>query len=144
MKTHAEIAAHPKARLHREIVRRLRACGSIEGAEQAWAAFRLNRRLWKRIVTYGLDRIEQRHRLNKIAFPDCNWLEVDSALAAGNKLKTIHDLACGTASVVKDLAGRYQVGAHGLKTTAQGPRMQANVVFHRRKTGRQMASNPAK
>jgi hypothetical protein len=144
MKTPAQIAAHPKARLHRDIVRRLRAGGSIEGAKRAWADLRLNPRLWKRIVTYGLNRTEQQSRLNKIAFPDCNWLEVDSALAAGNKLKTIHDLACGTASLVKDLAGHYQVGAHGLKTTAQGPRMQANIVFHRRKTGHQMASNPAK
>ena len=119
MKTPAEIAAHPKARLHREIVRRLRAYGSIEGAEQAWAAFRLNRRLWKRIMTYRLDGIEQQHRLNQIAFPDCNWREVDAALAAGNKLRTIHALANGSASVVRKLDGQYQIGFCGLKTTPQ-------------------------
>jgi hypothetical protein len=33
MKTAAQIASHPKARLHREIVATLRAFGSIEGAE---------------------------------------------------------------------------------------------------------------
>ena len=32
MKTRAEIADHPKARLHRELVALLRAAGSIEGA----------------------------------------------------------------------------------------------------------------
>ena len=54
MKTAAQIASHPKARLHREIVTNLRAFGSIEGAERAWLRFQLNPRLWKRIVTYGL------------------------------------------------------------------------------------------
>jgi hypothetical protein len=33
MKTAAQIASHPKARLHRELVANLRAFGSIEGAE---------------------------------------------------------------------------------------------------------------
>lgn len=54
MKTATEIANHPKARLHREIVATLRASGSIEGAERSWGRFQSNPRLWKRIVIYGL------------------------------------------------------------------------------------------
>ena len=54
MKTATEIADHPKARLHREIVARLRDSGSVYGAKETWGRFQLNARLWKRIVTYGL------------------------------------------------------------------------------------------
>jgi hypothetical protein len=82
MKTPAQKAAHPRADLQREIVRRLRDYGTVEGAEQAWTALKLNRRLWIKMVTYGLTRPEQQGRLNKIAFPDCNWIEVDAAFAA--------------------------------------------------------------
>ena len=117
MKTPAAIAAHPKARLHREIVRRLRACGSIKGAERAWPTLKWNRRLWKNLVTYGLHRTEEQSRLNKIAFPVCNWMEVDAALAAGNKLRTIYALACGTLSVVRNSKGQHQIGSCGLKTS---------------------------
>ena len=72
MKTATEIANHPKARLHRELVERLRASGSAKGAEQCWIHFQLNSRLWKRIVTYGLGLPEKQSLLNKIAFPDFN------------------------------------------------------------------------
>jgi len=70
MKTPEEIANHPKAPLHRELVARLRASGSIRGAEQTWTVLKLNQRLWKRIVNYGLDRPERQLQLNTIAFPD--------------------------------------------------------------------------
>jgi hypothetical protein len=52
MKTPAEVASHPKARLHQELVATLRASGIVKGAEQTWVRFRLNARLWKRIVTH--------------------------------------------------------------------------------------------
>ena len=115
MKTPEEIANHPKARQHRELVARLRDCGSIQGAELAWTRFRRNRRLWQRIVRFGLENPERQRQLNRIAYPDLNWTEVNAALEAGNKLRLIYELACGRASIGQDAAGRFNVGAHGLK-----------------------------
>jgi hypothetical protein len=115
MKSPAEIANHPKAHLHRELVTRLRASGSLRGAARAWSLLRLNRRLWKRVVTYGLDRPDRQLQLNRIAFPDSNWMEVDAALRAGNRLYSLYKLACGNASIARDSAGSYKIGAGGLK-----------------------------
>jgi hypothetical protein len=115
MKTPAEIANHPKARLHRELVETLRASGSMKGAEQTWIRLRLNPRLWKRIVTYGLGLHEKQLLLNKVAFADFNLPEVDAALKAGNNLYKLHELACGHASIAKDSAGHYKIGNSGLK-----------------------------
>ena len=89
MKSPNEVANHPMARLQRELVSRLRACGSMEGVERTWAILRLNRRLWKRVTTYGLDRPDRQMALKRIAFPGCNWTEVDAALRAGNTLPGI-------------------------------------------------------
>src|ERR1700730_13684877 len=113
MKTAAEIANHPKARLHRELVQTLRASGSTKGAEQTWKRLRLNPRLWKRIVTYGLGLPEKQLLLNNVAFPDFNVTEVDAALKAGNNLHKLHELACGRASIAKDAAGHHKIGAKG-------------------------------
>ena len=127
MKSPEEIAVHPKARLHRELVARLRATGSIEGAKLAWSRLRLDRRLWKRIVTYGLDHPARQLQLNRIAFPESNWIEVDAALRAGNNLQRIYELACGNASIGRDPGGRYKIGSKGLKivkyrrATSQSP-----------------------
>lgn len=115
MKTPTEVANHPKARLHRELVALLRASGSARGAEQTWVRLRLNARLWKRIVTYGLSLSERQMQLNKIAFPDSNLAEVDAALKAGNSLNRLHDLACGRASIARDSTNGYRIGAQGLK-----------------------------
>jgi hypothetical protein len=115
MKTPAEIASHPKACLHRDIVARLRDSGSIKGAERTWARLRLNPRLWKRIITYGLGLPDRQAQLNKIAFPDSNAAEVDAALRAGNNLSRLYELACGRASLAADSAGHYKRGAKGLK-----------------------------
>lgn len=115
MKTAAQIANHPKARLHRELVARLRDCGSIFGAEKMWPLLRLNVRLWKQIVTYGLAATERQSQLNKIAYPDCNFDEVDAALEAGNSLTRLYDLARGRASLARDSAGNYKQGGKGLK-----------------------------
>jgi hypothetical protein len=115
MKAPEEIANHPKARLHRELVARLRASGSIRGAKQTWTVLKLNQRLWKRIVNYGLDRPERQLQLNTIAFPDSNWTEVDAALRAGNKLNRLYELARGSASIVRDSARNYKIGIYGLK-----------------------------
>ncbi|MEY2482423.1 MAG: hypothetical protein QOK24_951 [Verrucomicrobiota bacterium] len=115
MKTAAQIASHPKARLHREIVSNLRAFGSIEGAERGWLRFQCNPRLWKQIVTYGLGLPERQAKLNKIAFPDSNLAEVNAALKAGNNLNRLYELALGHTSVATDSAGRYKMGSKGLK-----------------------------
>jgi hypothetical protein len=48
-------------------------------------------------------------------------MEVDAALAAGNKLRTIYALACGTLSVVRDSKGQHQIGSCGLKTSRAQP-----------------------
>ncbi len=114
MKAAAQIAGHPKARLHQEIVARLRDSGSIKGAEQTWRHLRLNVRLWKRIVTYGLGLAERQSQLNKIAFPDFNAVDVDAALKAGNNLNRLCELASGRASIARDSAGHYKIGAKGL------------------------------
>jgi hypothetical protein len=120
MKSPAEVAAHPKARLHRELVARLRAAGSIKGAQHMWSRLRLNRRLWKRVTTYGLDHPDRQLQLTEIAFPDANTMDVDAALQAGNKLHGICELARGNASVGKDMHGRYKIGCKGLKIIRHG------------------------
>jgi len=119
MKTPAEIANHPKARLHRDLVATLRASGSVQGAEQTWLRLRLNARFWKRIVTYGLGLRERQLQLRKIAFPDANATEVDAALKAGNNLRKLYELACGHASIAKDSVGRYRLGRKGLMIVKQ-------------------------
>jgi hypothetical protein len=119
MKTPAEIANHPKARLHRDLVAMLRTSGSVQGAEQTWLRLRLNARLWKRIVTYRLGLRERQLQLNKVAFPGANAAEVDAALKAGNNLRKLYELACGHASIAKDSAGRYRLGRNGLMIVKQ-------------------------
>ena len=126
MKTPAEIANHPKARLHQEVVATLRASGSVKGAEQTWVRLRLNTRLWKRIVTYGLGLRERQLQLNKIAFPDGNAADVDAALRAGNNLNRLYELARGRASIARDSAGHYKVGAKGLKIVRHATAIMAN------------------
>jgi hypothetical protein len=119
MKSPAEIANHPKARLHRDLVATLRASGSVQGAEQTWVRLRLNARFWKRIETYGLGLRARQLQLNKVAFPEANATEVDAALKAGNNLRKLYELARGNASIAKDSAGRYRLGRKGLMIVKQ-------------------------
>jgi hypothetical protein len=121
MKTAAQIASHPKARLHQEIVGRLRAFGSIDGAKLAWAHFRQNPRLWRRIVIYGLSTPERQAKLNQIAFPETGFAQVDAALKAGNNLNRVHELALGLASIATDSAGHFKMGRCGLKIVKRPP-----------------------
>jgi hypothetical protein len=115
MKTAAEIASHPKARLHRELVVLLRAKGSIEGAELAWREMRRSPCLWSRLLNYGFGKRERQLQLNVVAFPEYNRVEVDAALEAGNNLRGLYDLACGRASIVRDADGYHKLGRKGLK-----------------------------
>jgi hypothetical protein len=141
MKTAAEIADHPKARLHRELVKTLRASGSMKGAEQTWIRLRLNTRLWKRIVTYGLDPRERQWQLNKIAFPDINATEVEAALKAGNNLNRLCELACGHASIAKDAAGHYKIGHSGLKIARHATAIKTTSQSHETTRGRGIAES---
>jgi hypothetical protein len=127
MKTATEIADHPKARLHREIVARLRDSGSVYGAEKTWDRLRLNARLWKRIVTYGLALPARQSQLIKIAFPDSNAVEVDAALKAGNNLNRLYELASGQASIAKDSNGHYRIGKKGLMIVRHATAISTNL-----------------
>jgi hypothetical protein len=127
MKTATQIANHPKARLHREIVGRLRDSGSIYGAEKMWDRLRLNARLWKRIVTYGLASPERQSQLTKVAFPDSNLAEVDAALEAGNNLRGLHELACGCSSLARSSSGLYKQGGKGLKIVRRATATSRNL-----------------
>jgi hypothetical protein len=127
MKTAEENANHPKARLHREVVARLRDSGSIEGAQEMWDRLQLNTRLWKRIVTYGLASMERQSQLTKVAFPDCNLAEVDAALEAGNNLRGLHDLACGCSSLARSSSGLYKQGGKGLKIVRRATATSRNL-----------------
>jgi hypothetical protein len=127
MKTATEIADHPKARLHREIVARLRDSGSVYGAKETWGRLRLNARLWKRIVTYGLALPARQSQLNKIAFPDSNAVEVDAALKAGNNLNRLYELASGQASIAKDSNGHYKIGKKGLMIVRHATAISTNL-----------------
>lgn len=121
MKTAAQSASHPMARLQRDIVARLRAFGSIDGAKLGWTRFRENSRLWKRIVIFGLDLPERQAKLDRIAFPETNFAQVDAALKAGNNLDRVHELAVGLASIATDSTGHFKIGRSGLKIVKRQP-----------------------
>lgn len=118
MKTSDDIAKHPMAMLCRELVSILRTKGSIEGAQRAWPELLRDPRLAKRLITFGLADRARQAQLNRVAFPECNYADVDLALAAGNKLRELYALACGAASIAQDAAGRPQVGRKGWKIVA--------------------------
>lgn len=141
MKTADEIADHPKARLHREIVERLRDARSIEGAMQSWVHFQSNPRLWKRLTTFGFAVPERQAKLNKIAFPDSNLAEVDAALRAGNNLNRLYELACGRASLAMDSAGHYKIGSKGLKVIPHASVSRTVSGSHQKTHGRGTAES---
>lgn len=115
MKTAAQVASHPKARLHRELVALLRSKGNLALAIVAWREIRLRRSLWIRVVQFGLDHPERQSQLNRVAFPEHNHAEVDAALAAGNNLRTLYELASGSAWAARHVTGEYKLGRRGLR-----------------------------
>jgi hypothetical protein len=112
MQNHAQLPATPRARLHREMVEMLRAAGSVEGAERVWDRAKLNDQLWHKIRRFALSP-HKRRVLNRIAFPDCNFVEVDAALVAGNSLAQLSELASGLAAIARDATGQYKRGHTG-------------------------------
>ena len=118
MKTCEQIANHPMAVLHRDVVGILRARGSIEGAEGAWPALFRDPVLYKRLANFGLADRGRQAQLNRVAFPERNFTDVDLALAAGNKLRELYAIACGQASIARDAAGRPRLGRKGWKIIA--------------------------
>lgn len=119
MKTAADVASHPKARLHRELIVVLRARGSIKGAELAWREMPAQALLWQRAVQFGFGDPLRQSQLNAAAFPEYNRAEVDAALEAGNNLRGLYELACGKAWIARDAEGRCKPGRKGLKIVRQ-------------------------
>ena len=80
----------------------LRATGSIEGAEQFWLRIDFKKSFGKKLACCGFGKRERQLLINKVAFPDLNFIEVDAALKAGSKLWQLYQLASGRASIARD------------------------------------------
>ena len=89
MKTAAEVASHPKARLHRELVVLLRAKGSIEGAELLrYKSFFADVNVQ---FTLRGDGLHQYHFAND---GGCGLTEASSISASAKKLFGLNDRSC--------------------------------------------------
>ena len=115
MNTMASVAKNRCIRLQQELVEVLRATGSIEGAEKLWRSVDFNGPFGKKLACYGFAKRARQLLINKVAFPDLNFIEVDAALKAGNKLRQLYQLAIGCASIARDSNDRYKPGNKGLK-----------------------------
>lgn len=114
MKTVASVAKNRCVRLQQELVETLRATGSIEGAEQSWQRLNFNKSFGKKLACYGFQKRERQLLINKVAFPDLNFMEVDAALKAGNNLRQLYKLASGCASIARDSNDQYKKANKGL------------------------------
>jgi hypothetical protein len=72
------VAKNRRVRLQQQLVIMLRATGSIEGAKQFWQRIKVDKRFGRKIGHYGFLMPEQQLQLNKVAFPECNFIEVDA------------------------------------------------------------------
>jgi hypothetical protein len=115
MNTMALVARNRCIRLQQELVEMLRATGSIEGAEQFWCRMDFNKGFGKKLACYGYASRERQLLINKVAFPSLNFIEVDAALKAGNKLRQLYQLASGSAAIARDSHDRYKPANKGLK-----------------------------
>jgi hypothetical protein len=118
MNTMASVAKNRCIRLQQELVEVLRATGSIEGAEQFWRSVDFNKPFGRKLACYGFAKRARQLLINKVAFPDVNFIEVDAALKAGNKLWQLYQLASGRASLARDSNDRYKPANKGLKIVA--------------------------
>jgi len=115
MNTVASVAKNRSVRLQQQLIEILRATGSVEGADQFWQCVDFRKPFGKKLERYGFGKRERQLLINKVAFPDLNFIEVDAALKAGNKLHQLYKLASGCASIARDSNNQYKVANKGLK-----------------------------
>ena len=115
MKTVASVAKNRAIRLQQELVVILRETGSIEGAELFWHRVDFRKGFGRKLACYGFAKRERQLLINKVAFPEVNFVEVDAALKAGNKLRQLYELASGRASIARDSNDRYKHSNKGLR-----------------------------
>jgi hypothetical protein len=101
--------------LQQELVTILRETGSIDGAKLFWHRVDFKKGFGRELACYGFEKRERQLLINRVAFPDLNFVEVDAALKAGNKLRQLYQLASGCASIARDSNDRYKAGNKGLK-----------------------------
>jgi hypothetical protein len=114
MRTVASVAKNRAIRLQQELVAILRETGSIEGAKLFWHRVDFKNGFGRKLACYGFEKRERQLLINKVAFPDLNFIEVDAALKAGNKLRQLYELASGCASIAQDSNGLYKPANKGL------------------------------
>jgi hypothetical protein len=115
MNASSPVAQDRTVRLRQELVLRLRETGSIEGATKFWRNLDFKSAFGKELAAHGFEGRWQQGRINKVAFPDVNFVEVEAALSAGNNLRQIYKLAVGTAAIARDSNNRYQPREKRLK-----------------------------
>jgi hypothetical protein len=115
MSTAASVAKNRGIRLQQELVAILRETGSIEGTKLFWHRIDFRKGFGRKLACYGFAKRERQLLINKVAFPDVNFAEVDAALTAGNKLRQLYELASGRASIARDANDRYKHSNKGLK-----------------------------
>jgi len=118
MNTTAPLAKNRAVRLQQELVPMLRATGSFEGAERFWRRIDFAKGFGRKLACYGFDRADRQAQINRVAFPEVNATEVDAALAAGNRLAQLYQIACGRALIARNADDEYQRGRKGLKVVA--------------------------
>jgi hypothetical protein len=96
----------------------LRATGSIEGAKRFLHRIDFAKGFGRKLARYGFARAERQALINRVAFPEVNAAEVEAALAAGNKLTELYEIACGHASIARNANDQHQCGRKGLKVVA--------------------------
>jgi hypothetical protein len=114
MRTVAAVAKNRAIRLQQELVTILRETGSIEGANVFWRRVDFKKGFGRKLACYGFEKLERQLLINKVAFPDLNFNEVNAALKAGNKLRQLYELASGCASIARDSNNRYKPANKGL------------------------------
>jgi hypothetical protein len=115
MRTVPSVAKNRAIRLQQELVVLLRDTGSIEGAKLFWHRVDFKKGFGRKLACYGFAERERQLLINKVAFPDVNFVGVDAALKAGNKLRQLYELASGRVSIARDSNDRYKQSSKGLK-----------------------------
>jgi hypothetical protein len=115
MNTVASVAKNRAVRLQQELVPILRSTGSIQGADLFWQHVDFKKGFGRKLAHYGFDKRDRQLRINKVAFPNVNFVEVEAALRAGNRLRELYQVAMGDAAIARDANGRFKLGRKGLK-----------------------------